>query len=87
MSSIDEIREARIKKLKLLKDKGMNPYPAESKRDLFMAGVGIYIGEGTKTNGIVRIINADPKIIKFMVKWFELMFGVKAQNLKAYLNI
>ena len=36
MSSIDEIREARIKKLKLLKDKGMNPYPAESKRDLFI---------------------------------------------------
>src|SRR3989339_209266 len=23
-----------------------------TKRDLFMAGVGIYIGEGTKTNGI-----------------------------------
>jgi len=34
MSSIDEIRNARIKKLKLLRDKGMNPYPAESKREL-----------------------------------------------------
>lgn len=34
MSSIDEIRDARIKKLKLLQKKGMNPYPAESKREL-----------------------------------------------------
>ncbi|MBU0612250.1 lysine--tRNA ligase [Patescibacteria group bacterium] len=34
MSSIDEIKEARIKKLELLKEKGMNPYPAESKREL-----------------------------------------------------
>ncbi|MDE2399763.1 MAG: lysine--tRNA ligase [Patescibacteria group bacterium] len=34
MSSIDEIREARIKKLNLLKDKGVNPYPAESKREI-----------------------------------------------------
>ncbi len=34
MSSIDEIRDLRIKKLKLLKDKGINPYPAESKREL-----------------------------------------------------
>src|SRR3989344_5206820 len=34
MSSIDEIRDARIKKLELLRSKGVNPYPAESKREL-----------------------------------------------------
>ena len=34
MSSIDEIRDSRIKKIKLLKDKGMNPFPAESKREI-----------------------------------------------------
>jgi len=34
MSSIDEIRDARISKLKLLKEKGVNPYPADSKREL-----------------------------------------------------
>ena len=34
MSSIDEIRNARIRKLKLLQKKGVNPYPAESNREL-----------------------------------------------------
>jgi lysyl-tRNA synthetase class 2 len=34
MSSIDEIRDIRIKKLELLKEKGVNPYPAESNREL-----------------------------------------------------
>ncbi|MFA6300948.1 MAG: lysine--tRNA ligase [Candidatus Paceibacterota bacterium] len=34
MSSIDEIRDTRIEKLKLLKDKGMNPYPSDSKREI-----------------------------------------------------
>lgn len=34
MSSIDDIREARIKKLEALKARGMNPYPAESLREL-----------------------------------------------------
>ncbi len=34
MSSIDEIRDAKIKKLELLKKKGVNPYPAKSKREL-----------------------------------------------------
>lgn len=37
MSSIDEIRDARIKKLEFLKKKGINPYPAESKRELSLS--------------------------------------------------
>ncbi|MSU44880.1 lysine--tRNA ligase [Candidatus Nomurabacteria bacterium] len=34
MSSIDEIRDIRIKKLELLKSKGIDPYPAETKREI-----------------------------------------------------
>ncbi|MDP2789156.1 MAG: lysine--tRNA ligase [bacterium] len=34
MSSIDEIRDARIKKLELLRKEGINPYPGDSKREL-----------------------------------------------------
>lgn len=34
MSSLDEIRGLRIKKLELFKEAGINPYPAESKREL-----------------------------------------------------
>lgn len=34
MSSIDEIRDTRIKKLGLLREAGINPYPADSKREL-----------------------------------------------------
>ncbi len=36
MSSIDEIREIRIKKLELLKERGIDPYPAVSKRELYL---------------------------------------------------
>jgi lysyl-tRNA synthetase class 2 len=39
MSSIDEIRDIRIKKLELLKKKGINPYPANSKRELSLKEV------------------------------------------------
>ncbi|MFZ1020020.1 MAG: lysine--tRNA ligase [Minisyncoccia bacterium] len=37
MSSIDEIRDTRMKKLELLRKRGMNPYPAESKREITLA--------------------------------------------------
>ena len=34
MSSLDEIRNARLKKLELLERAGMNPYPSVSRREL-----------------------------------------------------
>lgn len=58
-----------------------------TKRDLFMLGIGIYIGEGAKTNDIVRVINADPKIIKFAVKWFEQACGLSRNNFRIRLHL
>lgn len=37
MSGIEEIRDARLKKLNLLKEKGINPFPANSLRELSIA--------------------------------------------------
>lgn len=37
MSSIDEIRDVRIKKLKIIKDKGINPYPAKTHISMSLA--------------------------------------------------
>ena len=39
MSSINEIRDTRIKKLELLKEKGVNPFISEPKRELSLAQV------------------------------------------------
>lgn len=39
MSSIDEIRDTRIKKLEILKQKGINPYPAKTRRELSLKQV------------------------------------------------
>ena len=50
MSSIDEIRDARIKKLELLKARGINPYPAESKRELTLNEVVISFEDLEKNN-------------------------------------
>ncbi|MCF7834345.1 MAG: lysine--tRNA ligase [Candidatus Pacebacteria bacterium] len=39
MSSIEEIKDIRLKKLELLKEKGINPFPAESFRELSLKEV------------------------------------------------
>ncbi len=36
MSSIDEIRDARLKKLELLKTRGIDPYPAKANREIYL---------------------------------------------------
>ena len=39
MSSFEEIRNERIKKLNILKEKGINPYPVSTNRDFSISEV------------------------------------------------
>lgn len=57
-----------------------------SERDVFLLGLGIYIGEGSKTHAHVEVINADPRVIRFAVNWFTKICGVPLSNLRLYLH-
>ncbi|MFH1508594.1 MAG: hypothetical protein ABIE68_00260 [bacterium] len=52
-----------------------------SKRDLLFLGIGLYLGEGSKLNESVRIINSDPDILKAAIKWFKDICDLKNENL------
>ncbi len=58
-----------------------------SKRDIMMMGLGLYIGEGSKTLGITRVTNSDPRIIKFCLKWFKTSFGLSKKNIRIRLHL
>ena len=58
-----------------------------SKRDLWMIGIGLYMGEGTKSYEIIRIINSDPKIIKLAIYWFRYICGLDKENITIALHI
>jgi len=49
-------------------------------------GAALYWAEGKKTKHFA-ITNSDPHLILFMVRWFEDIFGIHPQELKAGLNI
>lgn len=42
-----------------------------SSRDLFMLGIGLYLGEGSKSQEEVKIVNADPIILKLGIRWLK----------------
>ncbi len=58
-----------------------------SKRDLLMLGLGVYIGEGSKSHGITRIVNSNPKIINLAIKWFKEIFGLATENFKIRIHL
>lgn len=51
-----------------------------NERDILIAGIALYAGEGSKTNNLVRLVNADPSIIKFFIKWLAVL-GVPKENI------
>jgi len=59
-----------------------------TKKQLFIAGLFLYWGEGTKrAEARTAISNSDPSVIKFFVFWLEECFCVPRKKLKVYLHL
>jgi hypothetical protein len=59
------------------------------KKNLFIAGVFLYWGEGQKRSSSASLSNTDPDVIKFYLLWIEECFGLKRTNSKVriYLHL
>lgn len=57
-----------------------------SQEAFVVAGAMLYWAEGVKTNG-TAVVNSDPRIIKFMIRWWSTMFNIKPDRIKAHLHI
>lgn len=58
-----------------------------STRDLFMLGLGLYIGEGTKSDQSVRFVNANPAIMQLIVRWLTESLGISKNNMRVRLHL
>lgn len=80
-----EKRQAEIARLK---ESGGALVGKLTKRDFLMAGAGVYWGEGSKYRR-ARVVNSDPRVIKFMIEWFKTVWGIKSHEftLQVLINI
>lgn len=76
VSEINRIHIAAIKEIGKL-----------TKRDLWLLGIGLYLGEGSKTYEIVRITNADPQVIKLAMHWFRDILRLDDKNITIALHL
>lgn len=78
-------RESRI--LEIYKEQ-QKQWTDLDKRELELAGIFLYWGEGNKRlNGPVSINNTDPEVIKFTLYWFQFGLGVTQERIKVYLHL
>jgi len=80
-------RERYLKKVETIKKQASKEIKKISKRDLFIAGIGLYWGEGSKTGCLVRFYNSDPRIIYFMMTWFRKIFNIPTERFGMFINI
>ena len=52
----------------------------------FVAGLALYLAEGRKTQRVV-FTNSDPRIIKFMLRWFKKFFKISSDQISFYVYI
>lgn len=58
-----------------------------SRRDIFILGLGLYIGEGSKSYEITRFVNADPAVLNLMIRWFTQALGLPKENLRIRMHL
>lgn len=85
-ASIEAGRKKKQANILLSKQEAKREIGTLSSRDLFMFGLGLYLGEGSKTRDLVRVVNADPRVIKLAIAWFKNM-GVSTKNFVLTLHL
>lgn len=56
-------------------------------RELRVAGIMLYWGEGAKTGGVVKFANSDPVMIKVFLKFLREICGIHEERLKALIHL
>lgn len=77
----------RVSDIETMRVRGIAELGKLTKRDLWLLGIGLYIGEGAKAHEHVRIINSEPAVIKLAIKWFKEVCGLQNKNITIALHI
>ncbi|MCX6712890.1 MAG: hypothetical protein NTY66_01645 [Candidatus Vogelbacteria bacterium] len=57
-----------------------------SERELFFLGLGLYMGEGSKTP-MVRVVNSDLEVVKLAIIWLKKVYGLRNSNISIRIHL
>lgn len=83
-----EIRKAnRLKFIEEEMNIGRKKLTELSERELFLVGLALYWGEGSKKNGQIQFCNSDPAMVQFVILWLEKCFQIPREELRCWIGI
>lgn len=92
--SVDAVEKRRINRLRnennkreLIIDEAKKDIKEVSDYELKIIGAMLYLGEGRKTQRTVSIANADPDVIKMIMKFFRKICKVKEEKFRGHIHI
>jgi hypothetical protein len=80
-------KKERAIEINTLKAVGLQEVGILSKRDLWMVGLGLWIGEGSKTTEQLRLANSDPQVIALWVHWLKEICGFQGSDIFLTLHL
>ena len=84
----ETMRKKREKRLLDIYEKERDYILPLSEKEVFIFGLGLYWGEGSKTrNASLSLSNTDPSIVKFFIFWLNKTFGIPKQKLRINLQL
>ena len=79
--------EAKLRQIEELNRQGKTRLGVLTDEAFFAAGVALYAGEGSKTDGEVRFSNTDPAMVRLFCAWFRRFFDVDETRMRGRLYL
>jgi len=80
-------KQQRLREIEALLEKGRDEIGVISERDILMVGLGIWLGEGSKTTEQIRVANSDPRIIKLWIRWLRQVCGLDDNHIVVRMHL
>jgi hypothetical protein len=81
------LRLARLAEIERQRLEGLERIGTLSDREHLVAGVALYAGEGSKSDGTVAFANSDPRMILFFITWLRRFFVIDESRLRLRLYL
>ncbi len=87
IKSAEKSHNRKVQEIEELKERGSKEIGIFTARDLWLLGLGLYMGEGSKSHETIRIINSDPHMVKLAIRWFKVTCGLTKHNITVALHL
>ena len=81
------LQRAKRREIAELSEAGRRRIGALADRDLLIAGTALYAGEGSKTDGAVKLANTNPAVIELHCAWLRRFFDIDEGRLRVSLYL